>query len=82
MKDTVDIHYPSIEMVCGSKISCVAWSAFHQSTLASSDYDHTVIVWDAATATKVCFFNYFSKGQIISECPFEILDFPKIPRKI
>ena len=46
-------------MVCGSKISCVAWSAFHQSTLASSDYDHTVIVWDAATATKVCFFNYF-----------------------
>ena len=59
LKDTVDIHYPSIEMVCGSKISCVAWSAFHQSTLASSDYDHTVIVWDAATATKVCFFNYF-----------------------
>ena len=24
----------------------------------------------------------FSKGQIISECPLEILDFPKIPRKI
>ena len=23
-----------------------------------------------------------SKGQIISECPLEILDFPKIPRKI
>ena len=23
-----------------------------------------------------------AKGQIISECPFEILDFPKIPRKI
>ena len=23
-----------------------------------------------------------TKGQIISECPFEILDFPKIPRKI
>ena len=22
------------------------------------------------------------KGQIISECPLEILDFPKIPRKI
>lgn len=53
LKDTVDIHYPCIEMVCGSKISCVAWSAFHQSTLASSDYDCTVIVWDALTATKV-----------------------------
>ena len=23
-----------------------------------------------------------TKGQIISECPLEILDFPKIPRKI
>ena len=53
LKDTVDIHYPCIEMVCGSKISCVAWSAFHQNTLASSDYDCTVIVWDALTASKV-----------------------------
>jgi len=61
LKDTVDIHYPSIEMVCGSKISCVAWSAFHQSTLASSDYDHTVIVWDAATATKVMTFQEHEK---------------------
>ena len=56
LKDTVDIHYPCIEMVCGSKISCVAWSAFHQSTLASSDYDCTVIVWDALTASKVFIF--------------------------
>ena len=23
-----------------------------------------------------------AKGQIILECPFEILDFPKIPRKV
>ena len=23
-----------------------------------------------------------AKGQLISECPFEILDFQKIPRKI
>ena len=53
LKDTVDIHYPSVEMVCGSKISCVAWSAFHQNTLASSDYDCSVIVWDALTAHKV-----------------------------
>ena len=53
LKDTVDIHYPCVEMVCGSKISCVAWSAFHQNTLASSDYDCTVIVWDALTASKV-----------------------------
>ena len=28
------------------------------------------------------FFCSSTKGQLISECPFEILDFPKIPRKI
>jgi E3 ubiquitin-protein ligase RFWD2 len=53
LKDMVDIHYPSIEMVCGSKISCVTWSSFHKSTLASSDYDCTVVVWDANTAQKM-----------------------------
>jgi E3 ubiquitin-protein ligase RFWD2 len=61
LKDTVDIHYPSIEMVCGSKISCVAWSSFHQATLASSDYDCTVIVWDALTASKVRTFQEHEK---------------------
>ena len=60
LKDIVDIHHPNIEMVCGSKISCVAWSAFHQSTLASSDYDCTVTVWDALTATKVMFQYFFT----------------------
>ena len=38
--------------VCSSKISCISWSSFHQSTLASSDYEGTVIVWDTATNTK------------------------------
>jgi len=61
LKDTVDIHYPCVEMVCGSKISCVAWSAFHQNTLASSDYDCTVIVWDALTASKVKTFQEHEK---------------------
>ena len=32
---------------------------------------------------KPCYLeNRVVKGQLISECPFEILDFPKIPRKI
>ena len=52
LKDMVDIHYPSTEMVCSSKISCISWSSFHKSTLASSDYEGTVIVWDSATNTK------------------------------
>ena len=27
LKDMVDIHYPSTEMVCSSKISCISWSS-------------------------------------------------------
>lgn len=61
LKDMVDIHYPSIEMVCGSKISCVTWSSFHKSTLASSDYDCTVVVWDANTAQKLRMYQEHEK---------------------
>ena len=39
LKDMVDIHYPTTEMVCSSKISCISWSSFHKSMLASSDYE-------------------------------------------
>lgn len=52
LKDMVDIHYPTTEMVCSSKISCISWSSFHKCMLASSDYEGTVIVWDTATSTK------------------------------
>ena len=61
LKDIVDIHYPSIEMVCGSKISCISWNSFHKSTLASSDYDCSVIVWDANTAQRVRTFQEHEK---------------------
>ena len=76
LKDTVDIHYPCIEMVCGSKISCVAWSAFHQNTLASSDYDCTVIVWDALTASKVS----FSIFSVLTSFPL-FINFPRQTQK-
>ena len=36
------------EIIAGSKISCVSWSCYHKSILASSDYEGTVSVWDAA----------------------------------
>ena len=61
LKDMVDIHYPCIEMVCGSKISCISWNTFHKSTLASSDYDCSVIVWDANTAQRVKTFQEHEK---------------------
>ena len=52
LRDAVDIHYPSLEMSCGSKISCVSWNAFRKSCLASSDYEGCVILWDTAVSRK------------------------------
>lgn len=52
VKDVVSIHYPCTEMVSRSKISCVSWHTYHKSTLASSDYEGTVTIWDASTAQR------------------------------
>ncbi|KAF7278277.1 E3 ubiquitin-protein ligase COP1-like isoform X1 [Rhynchophorus ferrugineus] len=52
MKDLVNIHYPSIEMVSRSKISCVSWHNYFKSTLASSDYEGMVTIWDASIGQK------------------------------
>lgn len=41
--DTVDIHYPTVEMVSSSKISCISWNSYHKGTLASSDYEGRLI---------------------------------------
>ncbi|KOB72382.1 Uncharacterized protein OBRU01_12444 [Operophtera brumata] len=52
VRDAVDVHYPCAEMQCSHKISCVSWNAYHKSVLASSDYEGTVSVWDAATGQR------------------------------
>ncbi|XP_072045173.1 E3 ubiquitin-protein ligase COP1-like isoform X2 [Amphiura filiformis] len=59
--DAVDIHYPAHEMVCHSKISSVCWSAYHKGMLASSDYEGTVTLWDAFSATKTRLFQEHEK---------------------
>lgn len=61
IRDTVDIHYPCIEMVSNSKISCVSWNSYHKGTLASSDYEGTVTVWDATTGQKTKTFQEHEK---------------------
>lgn len=48
MKDVVNIHYPCLEMTSRSKISCISWHNYHKGTLASSDYEGTVTIWDAS----------------------------------
>ncbi|XP_047518888.1 E3 ubiquitin-protein ligase COP1-like [Pieris napi] len=52
VRDAVDVHYPCAEMQCSHKISCVSWNAYHKNVLASSDYEGTVAVWDAATGLR------------------------------
>ena len=59
--DKNDMHYPLVEMECNSKISCVSWSSYMKSMMASSDYEGSVIVWDAFTAQKLRVFQEHEK---------------------
>ncbi|GFP82540.1 protein spa1-related 2 [Phtheirospermum japonicum] len=47
--DTVDIHYPVVEMSNKSKLSCICWNSYIRNYLASTDYDGIVKLWDAST---------------------------------
>ncbi|KAK7308948.1 hypothetical protein RJT34_05304 [Clitoria ternatea] len=47
--DSVDIHYPAVEMSNRSKLSCVCWNNYIKNYLASTDYDGIVKLWDAST---------------------------------
>lgn len=53
IRAAVDIHYPCVEMMTTSKISCISWNAYQKSTLVSSDYEGSVNVWDIATGQKI-----------------------------
>ncbi|XP_043272921.1 E3 ubiquitin-protein ligase COP1-like isoform X1 [Venturia canescens] len=61
IRDTVDIHYPCVEMISSSKISCVSWNSYHKGMLASSDYEGTVTVWDATTGQRTKAFQEHEK---------------------
>ncbi|XP_057980744.1 protein SUPPRESSOR OF PHYA-105 1-like isoform X2 [Malania oleifera] len=49
LNDSVDIHYPVIEMSNKSKLSCVCWNNYIKNYLVSTDYDGVVQIWDAGT---------------------------------
>ncbi|GFZ06637.1 SPA1-related 2 [Actinidia rufa] len=40
--ESVDIHYPAIEMSNKSKLSCICWNSYIRNYLASTDYDGIV----------------------------------------
>lgn len=48
----VDIKHPINEMICSSKISCVAWNNYFKELLAASDYEGIVTVYDVETRTR------------------------------
>ncbi|KAK1559937.1 hypothetical protein Q3G72_020162 [Acer saccharum] len=49
LNDSIDIHYPAVEMTNKSKLSCVCWNKYIKNYLASTDYDGVVQMWDAST---------------------------------
>ncbi|XWS48839.1 hypothetical protein CRYUN_Cryun13aG0110800 [Craigia yunnanensis] len=51
--DSVDIHYPVVEMSNKSKLTCVCWNNYIKNYLASSDYDGLVKLWDASTGQAI-----------------------------
>ncbi|KAK8537942.1 hypothetical protein V6N13_096262 [Hibiscus sabdariffa] len=51
--DSVDVHYPVIEMSNKSKLSCVCWNNYIKNYLASTDYDGLVKLWDASTGQAI-----------------------------
>ncbi|XP_055821651.1 protein SPA1-RELATED 2 [Solanum dulcamara] len=49
LDDSVDIHYPIIEMSNRSKLSSICWNSYIRNYLATTDYDGVVKLWDAST---------------------------------
>lgn len=59
VRDTVDIHYPTVEMMSNSKISCITWNSFQRNVMASSDYEGAVNLWDVQTGAQTkCFHEH------------------------
>ncbi|KAL3609820.1 hypothetical protein D5086_000840 [Populus alba] len=59
--DSVDIHYPVIEMSNESKLSCICWNSYIKSYLASTGYDGAVKLWDVNTGQVVFQYNEHEK---------------------
>ncbi|KAJ6703487.1 PROTEIN SPA1-RELATED 2 [Salix viminalis] len=59
--DSVDIHYPVIEMSNESKLSCICWNSYINNYLASTGYDGVVKLWDVSTGQGVFQYNEHEK---------------------
>ncbi|GFN78097.1 E3 ubiquitin-protein ligase rfwd2 [Plakobranchus ocellatus] len=57
----VDLHYPITEMICESKISCIAWNPYKKHMLSSADYNGIVYMWDTSTNMRTQMFQEHEK---------------------
>ncbi|RCH88315.1 coatomer subunit alpha, partial [Rhizopus stolonifer] len=57
MQHRNQIHCPLRVMACGHKISCLNWSPYLKSQLASSDYEGFINIWDVTTGRKTQTFD-------------------------
>lgn len=53
--DSVDVHYPAVEMSNRSKLSCICWNNYIKNYLASADYDGVVKVCMSCRLATFCF---------------------------
>lgn len=51
INDSIPLHLPEREISTSSKISCISWSSFQKTHIASSDYNGLVVLYDALGCT-------------------------------
>lgn len=61
VKDSIGIHYPISEIECTSKISCLSWNSYFKAMMATSDYEGSVIIWDAVPGERLATFQEHEK---------------------
>ena len=61
VKDSLGINYPVNEIECSSKISCLSWNSYYKAMMATSDYEGSVIIWDAFLGKKLTAFQEHEK---------------------
>ncbi|KAK4490784.1 hypothetical protein RD792_001497 [Penstemon davidsonii] len=74
--DSVDIHYPVVEMANKSRLSCICWNSYIRNYIASTDYDGMVKLWDAATGQG--FFNFTEHSERAWSVDFSRVDPTKL----
>ncbi len=61
VKDALGINYPVNEIDCTSKISCLSWNSYFKAMMATSDYEGSVILWDAFLGKKLSVYQEHEK---------------------